>query len=75
MMFEILWRGGVACFLTLGWMGTSFIHAADWPQFRGPNRDGKSLESGLLKQWPENRPGKFPRTSSVFFEVTSNSSW
>ena len=25
---------------------------ADWPQFRGPNRDGISTEKGLLKEWP-----------------------
>ena len=25
----------------------------DWPQFRGLNRDGKSPETGLRKQWPE----------------------
>ncbi len=30
--------------------------ADDWPQFRGPNRDGKSAETGLLKQWPEGGP-------------------
>ncbi|MCM3904960.1 MAG: PQQ-like beta-propeller repeat protein [Pyrinomonadaceae bacterium] len=29
---------------------------ADWPQWRGPNRDGISKETGLLKQWPENGP-------------------
>jgi outer membrane protein assembly factor BamB len=34
----------------------ALTHAADWPQFRGPNRDGKSLESGLLKKWPEAGP-------------------
>jgi outer membrane protein assembly factor BamB len=28
------------------------ISAADWPQQRGPNRDGKSPETGLLKEWP-----------------------
>ncbi len=28
----------------------------DWPQFRGPNRDGKSAETGLLKSWPEGGP-------------------
>ncbi|MHC4184727.1 MAG: outer membrane protein assembly factor BamB family protein [Planctomycetota bacterium] len=30
--------------------------ADDWPQFRGPNRDGKSAETGLLKIWPEDGP-------------------
>ena len=30
--------------------------AADWPQFRGPDRDGKSTETGLLKKWPEQGP-------------------
>ncbi len=30
--------------------------AADWPQWQGPNRDGKSADTGLLKQWPENSP-------------------
>ena len=30
--------------------------AADWPQWQGPNRDGKSADTGLLKQWPENGP-------------------
>jgi len=31
-------------------------HAADWPQFRGPNRDGTSAETGLLRAWPEGGP-------------------
>jgi outer membrane protein assembly factor BamB len=30
--------------------------ASDWPQWRGPGRDGISHESGLLKQWPTNGP-------------------
>ncbi len=30
--------------------------ADDWPQFRGPNRDGRSAETGLLKKWPEGGP-------------------
>ena len=29
---------------------------ADWPQFRGPNRDGKSPDTGLLKEWPAGGP-------------------
>lgn len=28
----------------------------DWPQWRGPRRDGVSDEKGLLPQWPENGP-------------------
>ena len=32
--------------------------AADWFQWRGPNRDGHSAETGLLKEWP---PGGPPR--------------
>lgn len=28
----------------------------DWPQWRGPNRDGISKETGILKSWPENGP-------------------
>jgi outer membrane protein assembly factor BamB len=30
--------------------------AADWPQWRGPQRDGISQETGLLKQWPKEGP-------------------
>lgn len=30
--------------------------AADWPQFRGLQRDGQSEETGLLKCWPEGGP-------------------
>jgi hypothetical protein len=28
----------------------------DWPQWRGPNRDGVSAERGLLKSWPASGP-------------------
>ena len=30
--------------------------AADWPAFRGPNRDGLCTETGLLKEWPKDGP-------------------
>ncbi len=29
---------------------------SDWPQWRGPERNGISKESGLLKQWPAGGP-------------------
>ena len=32
------------------------LHAADWPQWRGPQRDGLSQEKGLLAEWPKDGP-------------------
>lgn len=33
------------------------LHAAEWPQFRGPNnRDAISPDKGLLKEWPADGP-------------------
>jgi outer membrane protein assembly factor BamB len=29
---------------------------ADWPQWRGPKRDGKSTDTGVLKEWPSDGP-------------------
>jgi outer membrane protein assembly factor BamB len=34
----------------------STLLADDWPQWRGPRRDGVSAEKGLLKQWPAGGP-------------------
>jgi hypothetical protein len=36
----------------------SFVpaQAADWPQWRGPDRDGRSPDTGLLQSWPEGGP-------------------
>ncbi|MHC4566583.1 MAG: PQQ-binding-like beta-propeller repeat protein [Planctomycetota bacterium] len=34
----------------------STCRAGDWPQWRGPNRDGICTETGLLKSWPEDGP-------------------
>ncbi len=34
----------------------TIVHAENWPQFRGPNRDGISTEKGLLRAWPEGGP-------------------
>ena len=40
--------------LCLTTAGTAF--AANWPQFRGPDRNGASPEKGLLRAWPEGGP-------------------
>ncbi len=46
--------GLALCLIGLSFYSTA--EAADWPQWRGPNRDGKSSETGLLKKWPEGGP-------------------
>jgi outer membrane protein assembly factor BamB len=49
-----------APFLGLGALvlGATVSTAAleDWPQWRGPHRDGVSAERGLLKEWPTGGP-------------------
>ncbi|HEV3143271.1 MAG TPA: PQQ-binding-like beta-propeller repeat protein [Gemmataceae bacterium] len=42
--------------LFIGILIAAQLMADDWPQFRGPNRDGISKETGLLKQWPKDGP-------------------
>jgi len=39
--------------------------AANWPQWRGPERDGVSRETGLLKEWPREGPKLFWQAKSV----------
>lgn len=34
----------------------AFAAEPDWPQFRGPKRDGISTDKNLLKSWPEKGP-------------------
>ncbi len=45
--------GGMAV-CVLAWMGRT--DAADWPQWRGPNHDAISVETGLAESWPEAGP-------------------
>src|ERR1051326_5841781 len=43
--------------LFLSFISTSaWLHGADWPQWRGPQRNGVSQETGLLKEWPKDGP-------------------
>jgi outer membrane protein assembly factor BamB len=36
--------------------GTVESAPGDWPQWRGPDRDGLSAETGMLRQWPKEGP-------------------
>jgi hypothetical protein len=42
--------------LLLAMVGSIPAGAGDWPGWRGPNRDGKSTDTGLLKAWPADGP-------------------
>ncbi len=47
---------------------------ADWFQWRGPNRDGISVESGLLQAWPKAGPPQVWRSSGAGSGYSSFSS-
>ena len=38
---------------------------ADWSQWRGPNRDGHSAETGLLQSWPQGGPRRVWQASGA----------
>src|SRR5258708_40334687 len=42
--------------------------AADWPQYLGPNRDGASPETGLVRSFPKDGP-------KVVWEKKAGSGW
>ena len=53
----------VALFLaTTDLVGGQTETVTDWPQWRGPNRDGVSEESGLLSEWPASGPNRLWQT-------------
>lgn len=45
--------------------------ADDWPQFRGPARDGASNETGLLQSWPDGGPKKLWEAEDAGFGWSS----
>ncbi len=47
---------GWVCLVGLAALVSAESAATDWPQFRGPNRDGVSTEKGLLRSWPDEGP-------------------
>ena len=53
--------------LSLAFLGalTAVSLAADWPQWRGPQRDGTTQETGLLKQWPADGPRMLWKNDAV----------
>ena len=56
----------LACALGIGALtGTQSGPGADWPQWRGPARNGLSNESGLMAEWPASGPPLVWSTSNL----------
>jgi outer membrane protein assembly factor BamB len=50
---SLAWRFGIVVALTV--VGAA-VRGADWPQYRGPGRDGIAREGGLLESWAGGQP-------------------
>jgi outer membrane protein assembly factor BamB len=48
---------------------------AEWNQFRGPNRDGISTETGLLKEWPAGGPPQVWKATGIGKGYSSVCAW
>lgn len=48
----------LSAFIAAALLTATLAPAADWPQWRGANRDDISAETGLLKKWPASGPKK-----------------
>src|SRR4051812_37722245 len=46
-------------------LAVSIAPASDWPQWRGPERNGLSNEKGFLKEWPKSGPNLVWKTSEL----------
>jgi outer membrane protein assembly factor BamB len=61
-----LLAAAIAAALLVQALGAAQAQApAEWFQWRGPNRDGHSDETGLLKDWPANGPPQLWRTTGA----------
>ena len=49
-------RRAIMAFLATVTVLTTSASAEDWPNFRGPARDGKSADTKLLRSWPAGGP-------------------
>jgi len=52
------------------WMSASLARAAaasgeEWPCFRGPHHDGRSPDTGLLKEWPQGGPKQLWKVDTI----------
>src|SRR6266404_4576737 len=56
---------GVVLFAAVCQAAEVKLPSADWPQFRGPNRDDLSSDKGLLKEWPKDGPPQVWKATGI----------
>jgi outer membrane protein assembly factor BamB len=52
----VWWLGRGIMTASVCWLAATPVQAKDYSQWRGPQRNGCSQETGLLKQWPKEGP-------------------
>src|SRR4030042_3500200 len=52
--FKAFVFGSLMCLIIIGYYSTTL--AADWPNWRGPNYNGISSETGFITTWPKEGP-------------------
>ncbi len=57
--------GAVLPVLALAVSFSAVAAADDWPQWRGPERNGISQETGLLQEWPDGGPKQLWQSTDV----------
>ena len=55
---------GLVCLLSAAFASGGAV-ADDWPGWRGPKRDGKSPDKGLLKKWPAEGPKRLWQADGI----------
>ncbi|MBI3831320.1 MAG: PQQ-like beta-propeller repeat protein [Planctomycetes bacterium] len=56
---------GGAAWMLAGMLACSLCDASDWPQWRGPNRDGTSPEKDWSANWPKEGPKQLWKANVV----------
>src|SRR5690348_5025013 len=51
-----VWASTCSLLVVIAATSVATARGDDWPQWRGPERDGISKETGLLKEWPKEGP-------------------
>jgi outer membrane protein assembly factor BamB len=68
---KLNWKAWFAVAVLVGFFPAVLFAADQWPQWRGPQRDGHSPDTGLLKQWPAGGPKLLWKTGGLGIGYTN----